>query len=77
METTFFFYWYCFDFILSLFIVSVGKDAVSVLSLPLFVFEPTTFIQLLAEPMQFMGSIEKVGSKFAKFDSQPVNKRSR
>lgn len=38
----------------------IGKDVTSMISLPIFIFEPFSFLQVLGEPMQFEDVLNKV-----------------
>ncbi|KAH3743677.1 oxysterol binding family protein [Pelomyxa schiedti] len=37
----------------------IGKDIVSLISLPIWVFEPTSFLQTMAEPLQYSALLDK------------------
>jgi hypothetical protein len=38
----------------------IGMDVTSMISLPVYIFEPLSFLQIMAEPMQFEELLEKV-----------------
>jgi hypothetical protein len=38
----------------------IGKDITSMISLPVWIFEPVSFLQIMAEPLQYENLLQKV-----------------
>lgn len=38
----------------------IGKDITSMISLPVWIFEPVSFLQIMAEPLQYESLLQKV-----------------
>ncbi len=41
----------------------IGKDITSMISLPVWIFEPLSFLQIMSEPLQYEYLLQKVNKK--------------